>query len=209
MGAAEEKQEGSAAPVAGSRAPTVPPNLHQIDGGDRRDDPYPLGVLGIEPAPPDSGLGVGIGSSARTIEKYAKRNPSVGSNSDQSQSCFGAMRPAWARLRVGGVAEHVVRAGQDPCSLSRFLVPPGGTLLSYFARSHMPMREANHSERDDLGCPPPSRHHPYRSPLPAQDKGGVQIPANECFWPDVAQISRARDQDRAAARIFNPPAAPP
>ena len=77
---------------------------------------------------------------------------------------------------VGGKAGRSL-ANRDPCLLSRFLVPqlvPKGTLLSHFARSHVPMREAKHSEPDDLGCPPPSRKHPYQSLLLAQDQGSVQ-----------------------------------
>ena len=63
---------------------------------------------------------------------------------------------------------------------------------------------ANYLERDDFGCPPPSRHHPYRRSLHTQHKAGVPNAPNPLFSDDVAQITRARDRNPVVLRVTSP-----
>jgi hypothetical protein len=99
----------------------MPANLHRIDGRDRGADPHPLGVRAR--ACSRSGP---RGGSVQARNKVIR--PSRIGALAQSQSCFGAIAAWtlwWTEQHGGRNSRTRRRASRDPCSLSRFLVPPG------------------------------------------------------------------------------------
>ena len=106
----------------------------------------------------------------------------------------------------GGAAGHG-RASRDPCSLSRFLVPPGEHCSATSRVRTAPWG----SEPLRTGRPrvPPSVAEAPLPKLPARaSQGSVSNARNGSFWTDVAQISRARDRDRTGGTRIQPIATP-